>query len=212
MQNLLDARQQAVIPVAAFTANGDMENLTCALNDGLDAGLTVNEIKEILVQMYAYCGFPRSLNGLACFMAVMNARKDKGIQDEEGRPATPQPQDWDSLTSGTENQTRLVGRAVSGPLFDFAPAIDVYLKAHLFGDIFQRDVLDWQTRELATIAALAAIVGANSQLKSHFAISMNNGLTAAQFRAFTEVLAAKCGAEIANNASTVLEQFLAEAR
>jgi 4-carboxymuconolactone decarboxylase len=32
--------------------------------------LTVNEIKEILVQMYAYAGFPRSLNGINAFMAV----------------------------------------------------------------------------------------------------------------------------------------------
>ena len=49
------------IPIAAFTANGDLEKLRTALSAGLDAGLTVNEIKEILVQMYAYVGFPRSL-------------------------------------------------------------------------------------------------------------------------------------------------------
>jgi hypothetical protein len=40
------------IPIAAFTANGDLEKLRTALSAGLDAGLTVNEIKEILVQMY----------------------------------------------------------------------------------------------------------------------------------------------------------------
>ncbi len=28
----------------------------------LDAGLTLNE-----AQLYAYCGFPRSLNGLSCY-------------------------------------------------------------------------------------------------------------------------------------------------
>ncbi|KJS29540.1 MAG: hypothetical protein VR64_20520 [Desulfatitalea sp. BRH_c12] len=39
-----------------------------ALNQGLDAGLTVNEIKEILVQLYAYAGFPRSLNAIGTFM------------------------------------------------------------------------------------------------------------------------------------------------
>ena len=99
---------------------------------------------------------------------------------------------------------------MSGPLFDFAPAIDTYLKAHLFGDIFQRDVLDWPARELATISALAAIPGAESQLKSHFAISHHNGITSEQFQAFIAVLAAKCSSDMAANANAVLAQFLAE--
>lgn len=208
MQNPLNARQQAMIPIAAWTACGDMERLTQALNEGLDAVLTVNEIKEVLVQLYAYCGFPRSLNGLGCFMAVVNERQARGILDEEGATATPQPANWDSLAAGSANQTMLVGKPVSGPLFDFAPAIDVYLKAHLFGDIFQRDVLDWSARELATISALAAIPGAEGQLKSHFAISLNNGITPAQFHAFVAILAQKCSPEMATRAEAVLAQFL----
>jgi hypothetical protein len=45
------------------------------LNDGLNAGLSISEIKETLVQMYAYSGFPRSLNGLNTLLAVLEARK-----------------------------------------------------------------------------------------------------------------------------------------
>ena len=210
MQNPLNTRQQAIIPIAALTACGDMTRLTTVLHEGLDAGLTVNEIKEVLVQLYAYCGFPRSLNGLGCFMSVMNTRQAQGIVDEAGKEATLAAAEWDSLTAGRDTQTALVGRTVSGPLFDFAPAIDTYLKAHLFGDIFQRDVLDWQTRELATISALAAIPGAESQLKSHFAISQHNGISPEQFHAFIAVLAAKCAPDMAANANAVLAQFLDE--
>jgi 4-carboxymuconolactone decarboxylase len=47
----LNAKQQRIVTIAAFTAKGDMEKLKTALNEGLDAGLTVNEIKEILVQL-----------------------------------------------------------------------------------------------------------------------------------------------------------------
>src|SRR3954452_4409918 len=65
---VLDGRQRAVVTIAALTATGDLEKLRPALNDGLDAGLTVNEIKEVLAQMYAYAGFPRSLNGISTFM------------------------------------------------------------------------------------------------------------------------------------------------
>lgn len=208
MHNSLNTHQQVMIPIAAFTANGDMDKLTQALNEGLDAGLTVNEIKEILVQLYAYCGFPRSLNALGCFMSVMKERHARGIVDEEGKTATLPPANWDSLSAGGENQTQLVGQKVSGPLFDFAPAIDNYLKAHLFGDIFQRDVLDWPARELVTISALAAIPGAESQLKSHYAIGSHNGITTAQFHAFVAVLAEKCAPDIAANARAVLAQYL----
>src|SRR5829696_1274423 len=77
----LDAKQQSIVTISAFTAKGDTAQLKNALNVGLDAGLTVGEIKEILVQMYAYCGFPRSLNGITTFMNTLEERKAKGISD-----------------------------------------------------------------------------------------------------------------------------------
>jgi alkylhydroperoxidase/carboxymuconolactone decarboxylase family protein YurZ len=56
----LDARQRSIALISAFTAKGDLDRLKTALNEGLDSGLTVNEIKEVLAQLYAYAGFPRS--------------------------------------------------------------------------------------------------------------------------------------------------------
>ena len=47
----LSQRQQGIIPIAAFTADGDIDRLTVALNQGLDDGLSVNEIKEVLVHI-----------------------------------------------------------------------------------------------------------------------------------------------------------------
>lgn len=208
MQNHLNAKQRALVPIAAFTANGDLPKLKTALSEGLDAGLTVNEIKEILVQLYAYAGFPRSLNGIGTFMAVMDERGKKGIKDEMGREASPMPAGKSSLELGAKNQTKLVGQPVTGALYDFAPAIDQFLKAHLFGDIFQRDVLNWQDRELATVAALAAIEGVNPQLQGHMAIGMHNGLTPGQLRELVDLLQIKCGAKVADNAGAVLDQVL----
>ena len=209
MPNHLNDKQQAIIPIAAFTANGDLDNLKASLNEGLAAGLTVNEIKEILVQLYAYAGFPRSLNGISAFMTVLDERGKKGIKDGMGKEATPMPTGKNSLEFGTDNQTKLVGQPVADPLFDFVPAIDQYLKAHLFGDIFQRDILNWQDRELATVAALANIEGVNSQLQTHYTIAMHNGLTPEQCREVVNVLRAKCGPKVAENAGAVLDHVLA---
>ncbi|WP_226377726.1 hypothetical protein [Citrifermentans bremense] len=41
----LIARQQSMVPIAAFTASGNIERLKMALHEGLDAGLIVNEIQ-----------------------------------------------------------------------------------------------------------------------------------------------------------------------
>lgn len=204
----LNARQEGIIPIAAHTAGGDLEKQKTALNEGLDAGLTVNEIKEVLVQMYAYAGFPRSLNGIGTFMGVLDERKQKGIRDEIGREASPLPANRSSIELGTEIQTRIAGRPVTGPIYAFAPAIDQFLKGHLFGDIFGRDVLDFQSREIATISALANMAGVNSQLQSHFNIGLNVGLTEAQMRSLISVLEAKVGKKEADNANEVLSKVI----
>ncbi|MBJ6800836.1 carboxymuconolactone decarboxylase family protein [Geomonas sp. Red259] len=212
MQNHLNVKQRAIIPIAAFTANGDLDKLRVALCDGLDAGLTVSEIKEILVQLYAYAGFPRSLNGIGTFMTLLSEREKEGIRDEKGRGSSPLPTSRTSLEFGAENQTRLVGQPVTGPVFDFAPAIDQFLKAHLFGDIFQRDVLNWQDRELATVAALANIEGVNPQLQGHLSIALHNGLSPEQLRDLIGVLRTKCGPTVAENAGVVFDQVLASSK
>lgn len=187
----LSSRQQAIVPIAAFAASGQMPALKTALHDGLDGGLTVNEIKEILVQLYAYAGFPRSLNALGALQQVLGEREAKGIHDKPGKEAGPLSQEKTSLERGTEVQTALVGAPVKGGLMDFAPAVDEFLKAHLFGDIFGRDNLDWQSREIATVSALASMDGVESQLRSHCRISRNVGLTAEQMQALAAVLRVK---------------------
>ncbi|CAN5352218.1 carboxymuconolactone decarboxylase family protein [soil metagenome] len=201
----LSVRQQAIVPIAAFGALGDMARLNAALNEGLDAGLAVNDTKEVLVQLYAYAGFPRSLNALGELMKVVEARKQRGLKDAQGQvPSRAIPKGDALLTAGTANQTRLVGSPVKGALFEFAPAIDEYLKTHLFGDIFERDNLDWQSRELATVGMLSALQGADSQVQSHMGISMNVGITASQLNQLTQVLADKVDAEAAKRAREAL--------
>jgi 4-carboxymuconolactone decarboxylase len=206
-QQALSQKQLAIAPIGAAVAVGDMARLNAALNQGLDAGLTVSDTKEVLVQLYAYTGVPRSLNALGELMKVMDARKQRGIQDAPGRnPGKPIPTGKDLLAAGTANQTKLSGAPVRGPLFEFAPAIDEYLKTHLFGDIFSRDNFDWPSRELATVGALAAMTGVESQLQSHIGISKNVGLTAAQLRSVADVLAERGQPDASRRIRAAVEQ------
>ena len=204
----LSARQQAIVPVTAWAASGDMARLDTALNSALDAGMSINEAKELLVQVYAYAGFPRSLNALGELMKVVAARKQRGVVDVQGQEPGTVPKGDALLAQGTANQTQLSGGPVTGPLFDFAPAIDEYLKTHLFGDIFARNNLDWQSRELATLGILAALPGVESQLQSHMRISMNTGLTAGQLQQVAQILASQVDAASGARAESALNAHL----
>lgn len=205
----LSGKQQSIIPIAAFTAKGDTEKLKGVLVEGLQNGMTVNEIKEVLVQMYAYTGFPRSLTGLNTFIALLDERKAQGIEDEMGRDASPLPDNADIRELGTANQTTVIGRPASGRVYEFAPVIDTFLKEHLFADIFARDNLDHQSRELATISTLASIPGLGGQLQFHMNAAMNTGLNEAQMKNFISVLAECVGTNEAQAANTVLTRVLA---
>ena len=177
----LDHKQQSIVSISALTAAGDIDQLKIELNKGLDAGLSINEIKEILVQLYAYCGFPRSLNGINAFMTVIEERKAKGITDTEGKAASP-VNDHNKYQTGKktlQTLTRREEKNLTGANA-FAPVIDTFLKEHLFADIFSRDVLSFQQRELVTVSALAAMSGIAAQLQAHIGIAMNIGLAESQ--------------------------------
>lgn len=204
----LDVKQRRLVAVAAFTANGDLAKLRTTLGQALDAGWTVNELKEVLVQLYAYAGFPRSLNALDAFATVIDERQRRGISDAPGREPSPLPTDKTSVQLGTEIQATLVGGPVSGRFVTFAPAVDTFLKGHLFGDIFGRDNLDVQSREIATVSALATLEHLDPQLSSHFNVALNTGLTEPQLRSLTAVLDAHVGKARGDNARAVLAQAL----
>ncbi|MBK0096016.1 carboxymuconolactone decarboxylase family protein [Erwinia sp. S63] len=203
----LTLQQKSIAVIAAHAATGNIAKLNDALNQGLDAGLTLSQCREVLVQLYAYAGFPRSLNALGELMKVIDARRLQGKNDLPGSEAGPVPTPDNMLAAGTRNQMALVGSPVKGPLFEFAPAIDQFLKAHLFGDIFARDNLDWKSRELATVGALAGMSGVESQLQSHLRISMNVGFDKSQLAELEAVFNAQGEEAVAQRIEAALAQI-----
>ena len=192
-QNMvLTNKQQALVAIAAHEAKGNIEGLKQALNEGLDNGLTISEAKEALSQLYAYTGFPRSLNALGALQQVIKERTEAGLKTEVGREADPQPADYDALKQGTEVQTQLIGQPFT---YTFAPQTDYYLKAHLFGDIFARNNLTFAEREMVTVSAISALPGCEPQLRSHVSGALNMGVKNYELACIPAVLAAKVGTE-----------------
>ncbi len=209
----LDKRQQAIVGIAACTGRGELAGLKDALAQGLAAGMTVNEIKEVLIHAYAYCGFPRSLRAIQTFMEVLDARKAQGIQDKEGREAAPVGDSRDKYARGREILSRLNGLPQDAPPAGyavFAPTIEQFLKEHLFCDIFERDLLTYTERELATVAILAGVGGVEPMARGHIGICLHLGLTPAQLQAAFSVVEARLGKAVADPVRQVLQELTKE--
>ncbi len=192
MENQLTSRRQGLAVIAALEAKGDIPGLESAIAVALDNGLTVSEAKEALSHLYAYTGFPRSLNALSALQRVLEQRKASGIHDNPGKEANPLPADYDALKQGTEVQTRLTGKPFQ---YTFAPATDYYLKAHLFGDIFARNNLTHADREIVTVSAISTLRGCEPQLIAHVSGARNMGVTDEELRALPELLEGEVGFE-----------------
>ena len=207
----LSEQEKGIILIASYTAQGKLVNLRDALNEGLNNGLTINEIKEVLVHLYAYAGFPRSIRGLQTFLEVLDDRKNKGITDERGAEASPISDTQDKYDRGKKILETLVGRSLDGPkpaYQEFSPEVDRFLKEHLFADIFERDVLSHKQRELVTISVIVSLGTLEPMLKSHLNLSLNVGWQQEQLHQFTKVLEGTTTTENAKAAKIVLKEVL----
>lgn len=180
----LNVRQQHIAEIASCTGRGDLEALKPALAAGLGDGLTVNEIREILVHAYAYCGFPRSLRALQTFITVLDERKAQGIEDTVGKDASPVKDKRTRYERGRDILEEISGIPASTPktgYAEFAPVIERFLKEHLFADLFERDVLTYADRELATVSVIASLgESVEPMLRGHLGICRNLGMTESQ--------------------------------
>lgn len=207
----LNTKQLSLVPIAAFTATGDLEKLKPALIKGLENGLTVNEIKEVFAHQYAYAGFPRALNGMLTFKSLLEERKKQGIKDIQGAMPTPLPNSTDYYRLGIERLAYLNKTSIqdnSKPLFEnFSPTMDYALKAHLFGYLFSRDNLPPLEREIIVVSTLSALGDVNAQLRSHLRITQNLGVDSVQMQKIINTLQQAVGRDLANNAQSVLKQL-----
>lgn len=210
-KSALTDKQQHIVRIASLTAKGNLEKLKTALADGLNTVLTINEIKEVLVHLYAYCGFPRSIQGLNTFLSVLEERKNKGISDSIGKPASPIAHIASKYERGKKVLETLTGQPQTTPKTGygaFSPEIDVFLKEHLFADIFERDILNYTDREIVTISVLACLRGVEPMLQGHLNIAMNLGMTEAQLSELMTIIENLIGKTEADLARQVLKKVM----
>lgn len=180
----LSIKQKEITEIASLTAKSDLTTLDKVLDEALDNGMTVNEVKEVIVHTYAYCGFPKALRGLQTLVSVIDRRKEADRLVVYGKPASPIDNTGSKYERGREILSEISGVPADGSKPAYAllsPEVEVFLKEHLFCDLFERDVLSYAERELATVAVIASLgEGVEPMLRSHSGLAKRLGATDSQ--------------------------------
>lgn len=203
----LDLSQRQLATVAALAALGGLEpQLEFHADGALNVGCTPPQLVELMMHLVVYAGFPAALNGIAVLRKVFERR---GIAVD----CEPSPAPADRHAAGVAGLRRVDGvhgeHVVNG-LADIAPDLGRHIVDFAFGEIYARPGLDLFSRELVTVAALAAIGSAAPQLRVHMHGFLNVGGTRRQLVGVVTQMAVYAGFPRAINAAATAREVLAE--
>jgi len=209
----LDMKSKEIAVVAALTAMGNAEpQLKVHINGALNTGSTINEVKEVILQMSVYSGFPSSINGMNALREVLTERQENGIKDNVGKEASNNI-NTDRLTLGEKEFSTLDSMQVEklkNIYDDFSPELVQFTLEYGYADIFSRDNLSKKHRQIATISALTALGTAKPQLKFHINAGINIGITVDEIKEIMLLMSIYSGFPSAINGTNVLKEVLSE--
>ena len=209
----LDLKSKEIAVVASLTALGNAEpQLKVHINGALNVGCTINDVKEVILQMSGYSGFPSCINGINALKCVLNERKEEGINDIIGSKPTNEVLPNDRYDFGVKELSELDNNKVKileDAYNDFAPDL-VKFVVNSYADIIGRNNLNKRYRQVATIAALTALGNAKPQLRFHINAGLNVGLTAEEVKEIMLLMTVYSGFPSAINGINVLKEVLNE--
>lgn len=209
----LDLKSKEIAVVAALTAMGTAQpQLKVHINGALNTGSSINEVKEVILQMSVYSGFPSCINGINALKEVLKEREVNGIKDEKGQPAT-ETKSSDRLKTGEKELFHIDSLQLTklkAAYDDFSPELVKFVLEYGYGDIFSRDNLDKKYRQIATIAALTALGNAQPQLKFHINAGMNIGLKEEEVKEIMLLMSVYAGFPAAINGTNILKEVIRE--
>lgn len=209
----LDLKSKEIAVVAALTAMGTAQpQLKVHINGALNTKSTINEVKEVILQMSVYSGFPSCINAMNALKEVLKERQEHGIKDNLGKAATETNQ-TNRLKSGEEELSQLdnlQADRLRTNFNDFSPELVRFILEYGYADIFSRDNLDKKHRQIATVAALTALGNAQPQLKFHINAGLNIGLTIENVREIMLLMTIYAGFPAAINGTNILKEVVNE--
>ena len=172
----LDNRMRELITVTILAVNQTLPQLKAHVGASLNVGATPVEIREVIYQCAPFIGFPKTLNAIAAMNEVFAAQNislplesQETVKDEVRFAVGLAIQ---APTYGTEIKERYAW--LPG---EFKNAIPEFLTSFGFGDFNSRKGLNEKERELLTVVLLAALGGAEVQVKAHVMGALKTGST-----------------------------------
>ena len=209
----LDLKSKEIAVVAALTAMGTAQpQLKVHINGALNTGSSVCEVKEVILQMAVYAGFPGCINGMNTLKEVISERQERGIRDDAGE-TVDDVSETDRLKRGEQELSELDSLQVQrlrDSYDDFSPELVNFVLEFGYGDIFSRESLSKTHRQIATIAALTALGNAQPQLKFHINAGLNIGLTVENVREIMLLMSVYAGFPSAINGTNILKEVVSE--
>lgn len=205
----LDNRMRELVTITVLTAIQALPQLKAHLNACLNVGCTPVELREAVYQCAPFLGFPRTLNAIGVLNEVLTSRGVSLPLPRQGTVA-----DGERYEKGLAIQTPIYGDEIKERYAwlpkPFDAAVPRFLTEHCFGDFSTRTGLDQRTRELLTVVLLAALGGAEVQVKSHAAGALKTGSTKEEVVCALVHASAYMGIPRLFNALNACKELLAE--
>lgn len=203
----LAIQDRQVATIAALTALGNAEpQLKFHIGGGLNAGLTPQEVVEIIYVTTVFAGFPAGLNALSAARGVFETR---GVRPE----IPPAPADAERRSRGLaarESTSRGAGQRVLDSLSDLAPDMGRFILDFSYGDVISRPGLSPRRKEIAMVAACIARGTMRPQLKVHVKAGLNVGLTRQEMVEVAMQMAGYAGFPAALNGLSAMHEAFVE--
>jgi 4-carboxymuconolactone decarboxylase len=74
----LTLRDRQIASVAALVATGRSSQLPVHLRSSLKAGLTADELREVIIQTATIAGFPPAMNAMSTLKTILGEREEGG--------------------------------------------------------------------------------------------------------------------------------------
>ena len=172
----LGDEMRELVTVTVLTVNQTLPQLKAHVGACLNIGVEPAAVRETVYQCAPFIGFPKTLNAIAAMDEVF-ASKGVALPLESGETATEEGR----FDEGLALQKPVYGDEIKDRYAwlpgEFAEAVPRVLTELCFGDFMTRKGLDGKTRELLTVVMLAAMGGAEVQVRSHIEGALKTGST-----------------------------------
>ena len=206
----LNKRDRNLIVLTILATLHQTNQLSYYVPGGLNHGLTVPEIREIMTHIAAYAGFPRALDAMAETNRIL-AKLGHGPKDGKLPPAE-KFSNAERRKRGAAVMAKLSGNPAPDPdkvitaMAGKLGPLGAYGIDFAFGEVWARSQLSRRDRSLLVVSVLT-VLGRTEELHIHVPAAIRHGVTKAELEELMLTAFAYAGAPLAVEGMHVVQEL-----